>query len=93
MHDQAAGALSYAQEERAAPWYKPNRTYRVVLNSREVELIARGAFKPSVPELSDKIPFSAYTTLVTILLTIAVVSWCDTHPDLLSVLAGKCLHE
>lgn len=41
----------------------------------------------------DKIPFSAYTTLVTILLTIAVVSWCDTHPDLLSVLAGKCLHE
>lgn len=53
MHDQAAGALSYAQEERAARWYKPNRTYRVVLNSREVELIARGAFKPSVPELSD----------------------------------------
>ncbi|HCF1730116.1 hypothetical protein ACYTSM_29640 [Pseudomonas aeruginosa] len=53
MRDLITGALSHAQEERAAQWYKPNRTYRVALNGREVGQIARGAFKPSVPELID----------------------------------------
>ncbi len=53
MHDLATGALSHVREERAAQWYKPNRTYKVALNGRKVGQIARGAFKPSVPELSD----------------------------------------
>lgn len=53
MQDLVTGALSHAQEERAAQWYKPNRTYKVALHGHEVGQIARGAFKPSEPELSD----------------------------------------
>ncbi|HHX1499049.1 SOS response-associated peptidase family protein [Pseudomonas aeruginosa] len=53
MHDLTTGALSHAQEERAAQWYKPNRTYKVALNGWEVGHIARGAFTPAVPELND----------------------------------------
>lgn len=53
MHDLATGALSHAQEERAAQWYKPNRTYKMTLHDREIGQIARGTFKPSVPELSN----------------------------------------
>lgn len=53
MLDLATGALSHAQEERVAQWFRPNRTYLVLLESHEVGQIARGAFRPSVPDLSD----------------------------------------
>lgn len=53
MLDLATGAQAHALEERAAQWFRPNRTYRVLLEGREVGQIARGSFSPSVPGLSD----------------------------------------
>lgn len=53
MLDLATGAQAHALEERAAQWFRPNRTYRVLLEGREVGQIARGSFSPSVPGLSN----------------------------------------
>ncbi|MEV1797953.1 hypothetical protein ABZR65_30485 [Pseudomonas aeruginosa] len=53
MLDLATGAQAHALEERASQWFRPNRTYRVLLEGREVGQIARGSFRPSVPGMSD----------------------------------------